>query len=493
MKLSLDGVDSRALRIDLAGNEAISIRVAHGLRGTLERTAQRLTLSDVSAETIEVDALRVVLGDLVLSSASGATLSGLGVALEQTNGQLMLAATTVSIAAQDLDVAIDDVHVRGRVTLLAPALHPRDGEGGLSSARVEIADFVLRVGDIELAAEVLHGISVEIGWGVAGFRLAVASLQAPSLRMTTADVQLVASAVDVTSLALDGATLSIARAALQGGQLSLSFRPSTQTAPEQASAAPSEPHQALLDWRALDTLSGQLDVDVAVDLTVPILGQRKATHRFRIAIENGALDYRALERNLSTLEDALLDFSVRDGALVLERVNPLYPARGHGKPVVIWDVDAADLALAQRDRVRLAILPQARLVVDDSDREPSKNAKSSVVLRELGLLRINARLALAPPELPLTGQLRPRHVGSLALGGSVFHEPGGSREGSVLGELSDLSATVHRLALGTSRLDAASLTATAITPIEVAFADVNPAKLQLGLSGLVLEGVSLSL
>jgi len=489
MRLSLERVDTRALRVDLpgAGNETISIRAAQGLRGTIEQSGERLALSDVSAESVELEALRIVLGDLVLSSVSGAVLTGLGLALEQSKGHLMLAATTASIAAKDLDVAVGDILVRGRVKLGSPELLVRGSEGSLASERVEIADFILRIGALEIATPTLVGLSVKIAWGAAGFRLVAASLEAPSLRMTTADVELGASGVAVTALSLDGAKLSIARAALEAGRLALSFRASTGGA-----AAAGASHEPLSDWTALDTLSGQLDVDLAVDLTVPIIGSRKATHRFRIAVESGALDYRALESNLATLEDALLDFSVRDGALVLERVNPLFPARGRGKPIVVWDVDAADLELAQRDRVRLSVLPRARFVsdADEKDREPSK---SSIALRELGLLRIDAHLALAPVALPLTGQLRPRHIGSLVLGGSVFHEPGGSRAGSVLGELADLSATVHGLELGTSRLDAESLTAVTLAPIEIDFADVNPTKLQLGLSRVVLEGIALAL
>jgi hypothetical protein len=494
MKISLDRADTGALRVDLPGarNEAIAIRATQGLRGIIEQSADRLTLSEVSAESVELEALRLLLGDLVLSSAAGAKLTGLGVALDQSKSGLVFAATMASLTAQDLDIKVDDVHVRGRVKLLSPELAVQGSEGSLAASYVEIADFVLRIGDLELAADSLLGRAVKIAWGAAGFRLTAATLEAPVLRMTTKDVQLAASAVAVSSFALDRAGIAITRAGLEGGQLTLGLRPSSSDAPApSAAAAPAA--EPLIDWRTLDTLSGQLDVDVAVDLTVPIIGRRKATHRLRIAIENGTLDYRALEHNLAKLEDALLDFSVRDGALVLERVNPLFPARGHGKPVVIWDVDATDLALAQTDRVRLSVLPQARLAsdTDEKEREPSK---SSIALRELGLLRINARLALAAAEPPLaTGQLRLRHVGAFVLGGSVFHEPGGSREGSALGELSDLSATVHALALGASRLDAASLTAAAITPIELAFADLKPTNVQLGLSGVTLGGIRLSL
>ena len=470
-----------------AGNQAVSVRAAHGLRGTLEQGDGRLALSDVSAESVELEALRIMLGDLVLSSVAGAKLTGLGLALEQSNGQLMLAATTASIVAEDLHVAVDDILVRGRVRLAAPELVVRGGEGSVASKRVEIADLVLRIGELELAADSVVGLSVKIAWGAAGFRLAAASLAAPSLRLTTADVELAASAVAVDALSLDGGTLSMARVALESGLLGLSFRPSTG-----ATAAVAGPAEPVVEWGALDTLSGQLDVDVAVDLAVPIIGRRRATHRFRIAIDSGALDYRALERNLATLEDALLDFSVRDGALVLERVNPLFPARGHGKPIVIWDVDAADLELATRNRVRLAVLPLARFVGDAGEKDDAPS-QSSTAVRELDLLQIEARLSLAPVTSLLRGQLRPRHIGSFVCGGNVFHEPGGSRAGSVLGELQDLSATLQGLALGTSRLDAASLTAVALAPIEIAFTDVNPSRVQVGLAGVVLERIALAL
>jgi len=51
---------------------------------------------------------------------------------------------------------------------------------------------------------------------------------------------------------------------------------------------------------------------------VPIIGHRKATHRLRVPSQVHARLPRAREQ-LSTLENAVLDFSAKDGALRLER------------------------------------------------------------------------------------------------------------------------------------------------------------------------------
>ena len=166
----------------------------------------------------------------------------------------------------------------------------------------------------------------------------------------------------------------------------------------------------------------------------PILGSRKATHRFRIPVEQGTIDYMALESNLSTLENALLDFAVRDGELVLERVNPLFPARGRGKPIVAWSLTAMDLELAKRDLVRLAILPDARLVGESSGEESAASSSSSpsVALRRLSLRGITVKLALAPND-PTRGRIRLRSIGALTLRGAIHHTADRAAHGTTPG------------------------------------------------------------
>ncbi len=502
MKISLDRVDARGLRVDLPGasGESIAITSATGLAGTLEDFEDRLVLSGVSAEAVELAALRVVLSGLVLSTESAVTLTGVALTLEQAKTALALDVTAASLLALDLNVAVDDVVVRGRATLTGARLSVRDDEGSLSAAGVELRSFLLRIGDLEMTAEALTGISVQIAWGAAGFRLVATSIDGPSLLVTAKDVRVDARGVALGAFSLADGAITIGTVVAASARTALSLaadtsQPASPPAPPPAADLAAEPPLAvpLVDYGVLDGLSGELDVDVLVDVTVPIIGHRKATHRLRVPIADGAIDFRALERNLANLEDALLDFSVREGALVLERANPLFPVRGHGKPIVQWDVDALDHELAERDRVRLAVLPTARFVGGDA---AASDEPSSFALRELGLLRINATLALAAIERPLAGplggQVRLRRVGSLVLAGNVFHDPAGvPRDGSLLGELTDLAASIVGLSLGTSRLDITSVAAAGIAPVEVAFAGAAPKAIDLGINGLRLEKVTL--
>jgi hypothetical protein len=318
-------------------------------------------------------------------------------------------------------------------------------------------------------------------------------MEAASLDVVSGELRLALTGVVVEAFALEGPKMTARRATVERGRLALALAPSAPAPPAQP-----VPDAPLFDWRMLDGLAGEIDVDVEVDLTVPIIGHRKATHRLRAPIANGAVDYRALESNLAALENALIDFSVRDGALCLERVNPLFPARGHGKPFVFWELDAADLALAMQDRVRLAVLPGARLVDSASEgdspaeREPAK--KSAIALQRLALHRIDVKLALAPVAGALAGQVRLRSIGSLVLQGSVDHAPDEAqqRPGSVLGELSALATSIVGLPLGASVLHVASAELASASPIEVTFVDVHPTNVQLVLERLSLDDVVLS-
>lgn len=500
MKIALSGADLAGVEVDLGTTDVIRVRAAKALRGLVEQSGERLALSNIVAESVELEELRMLLGELVLAAPKGAVLSGLGMSLDQSASQLTLAATLVDIEAQELDITIGDVHVRGRAKLAAPNLVVHGDEGSLASSHVQITEFSLRIGTMELAADALRGVSVKILWGAAGFRLAATSLEAPTLRFVVPDVEVAGAGVNVLGFALDTHQIAIERASLESGSVALRMAPSTSgpsvAAPAPAPAPAAEP---VVSLRTLDRLAGQLDVDVAVDVTVPIIGHRAATHRLRVAIDGGTIDYEALEHNLAKLEDALLDFSVRENALCLERVNPLFPTRGHGKPIVFWDLpSAADVELAHKRRVRLSALPNARLASDGSQPPPPPSSAaaakpSPIALRELGLLRINARLGLAPPTEEVGGQVQLMSVGTLTLGGNIFHDPKGAREGSLLGEAREVAVGLRALALGTSALTASSFVANELAPIEAAFRDVSLEKISVGFAGAALEGVVLTL
>lgn len=492
MKLSLEHVDTRGLLLELPGGAEQSVKIAStsGLRGAVAIGGGTTTLSGVQADAAVLTSLRLLFGDLVLSGASGATLAGLGVTLEQSPERLALDVRAASLAARELGVEIDDVRVQGRVELAGAKLTVDDGGGEIFAERAAFEGLSLRLGEIELAADEARGTAVMIGWGRRGFRLAAGSLEASALRLVAPAARVVAEDVALSGLSLDRGAVAVNRGAAKSARIEATFGAAGESGAAASGAPSGEP---LMDLGALDALGGQLDVDVEVDLTVPIIGRRRATHRLRVAIEEGAIDFRALERNLAPLEDALLDFSVRDGALVLERVNPLFPARGHGKPVVAWPLDAADLELAGRDRVRLSVLPDAMVVGKDEpgDAEPPERKKSAIALRHLGLVNIDARLALAPISAALGGQLRPKRLGALTLQGEVHRDPGDAkRQGALRGEASELAASVHGLQVGARTLDAAFEIAK-LTGLEVAFAGVTPTSVALEIAELVVVDLAL--
>lgn len=505
MKISLERLDARGMQVELpgTGGERFVIAAASGMRGTLLQEAGRLTLSG-AAESLVAQALHLMLGALGLSSAGGATFEGFGVALEQSEGHLSLDVTAGGIAAAGLAVEIDAVRVTGAVQLGGARLLVRDGDGSLEAERVELSDVTLRIGDVQVEAPALTCAGVALRWGSNGFVLEARTFEAPVLQLLTKDVRFAATNVALRALALDDRHVEVGQITFAGGQLSLGFAPPRKVA--RGSVPPAAPRHPLVDWHVLDSLSGGIDVDVDVDLTVPILGRRKATHRMRIPIEGGSIDFRALENNLAALENAVLDFSVRDGALVLERVNPLFPARGHGKPVVVWQLDATDHAIAEVDRVRLAVLPRARVVSSDDgeheregegegeQRSEATPGRSAVALRTMGLERIDVRLALAPVDGPLAGIVRLRRIDSFVLQGSVFHHPDAPpREGRVLGEISGALLAVAGLRLGTTALDVGSVAFGGLSPIEVAFLDVHPTTAQLEMTSAVLDAVIVTL
>ena len=203
MRLSLERIDSRTLHLDLGRDERLVIAEAEGLRGELETAGDTLKLSGVAAERLVLAALRVLLGELVLSSASGAALSGVRAALTRGEGSLELDAESDVLDARTLAIDIGDVHLDGAAKLSGVRLSVRDGEGSLVATRVELAGFTLRIGDLALTTPALMGDTVTIAWGgEAGFRLTADAMAAPSLGVALEGIALEAQDLTVTAASL---------------------------------------------------------------------------------------------------------------------------------------------------------------------------------------------------------------------------------------------------------------------------------------------------
>lgn len=405
-----------------------------------------------------------------------------------------------------LSLNVSGVELRGE--LRAQNLRLKLGEGGgqISAAEMSVEGFEIRSGDLTAQAASFSGGGVRISWGDAGLRIAAESLAGPSLSLALAAGRVEFGAWSVEGLSFGGGSIEVARGSVSEAKVDLSFgnlegNPSELIDVEPAVVA--SPHRIkILDWRVLDALRGEFNVDLEVDVTVPVIGHRRAVHRFRVPIEAGAIDFMELEKDLSTLENSILDFAVRpDGTLVLERGIPLLPTRGRGKPILIWRLDPEDQVLAQSDRIRLAVVPRFEMAGSDhtgsddtgsvdAEPEPKEEGSSSFALRSLVLSNMETHLSLgrnaqtleAAPSFeavrPFDAAIRSLAVEQLSLAGQLQHHPGEEQKpGLLTGEVKGLETTLVGLPLALHLLSVAELHVGAVADLQAEFVGLRPTSL----------------
>ncbi|MDQ3036236.1 MAG: hypothetical protein M3Y87_27795 [Myxococcota bacterium] len=361
---------------------------------------------------------------------------------------------------------------------------------------------------ITITRKTQSGAELLVAWGgTEGFRLELVGVDIDAL------------ALRAGSIAIDGERLAVGRLVLREGRIALvgvslgrarigadlaPTRDGGALATEETKPASEEPtrveeprERPIVDWRFLDGLSGAVNVDVRVDLAVPIIGHRRATHRFRIPIAAGSIDYLRLESDLSLLENTLLDFAVRDGALVLERGIPLLPTRGRGAPILMWDLSPEDLALANQSRVRLGVLPTFRMAGGDAGENAANEAETSsggsaISLRELKLDDVDVHLQLAPPPSPLEGAIATLAFDSLVVQGSLAPVgQGPPAPGALRGDVEGLRAGIGRASLGDRRLGVGGLRVEHLQNVRLSFHGRELAALECELAELAVDTVEL--
>lgn len=270
--------------------------------------------------------------------------------------------------------------------------------------------------------------------------------------------------------------------------------------------------QIPLDPRLLDLVNGRFAVDVTVDAALPVIGRRKATHAFRVPIESGTLNYKQLERGLSTLEDAVIDFELRNSKLVIERDIPIIRLR---KNLVEWSLDEDELALAQQRRVRLRTLPHYRLVsgggndikINSVHLDPIDIALTVGDGQALEAAQANGENGSTSPadgaqegaagadaasaraeEPPLEGILPRLRIGSLEISGCL-RSP--DQAGLLAIAIRNILASLRNLTLGSVQVDVGTIAVDAIEPIQITFDGVRPDAASVTIEGLRLQDIKL--
>lgn len=371
-----------------------------------------------------------------------------------------------------------------------------EGDQHLTIARAIVRELqgsragaIVRAPAIELRAIDLSAAGGHLRLAIGGARAASASVSRAELELTLEGLELPGG------ITVDGPRLEIP--ALQVAAL----QAAVESLPGPRAAGDDEPARAPLpiDLEILDQLSGRFEVDLDVDITVPVIGRRKATHRLRVPIESGAIDYKELEADLSSLEDAFIDFELDDDRLILERRIPLIP--GTGKPILIWDLpDAAEMELARRDRVRLRRLPSFRVAADKKTR---RQGPPSVELRHLAANDIDLLLSLSASRAAialdgggheLEGWLRRASLGELRAHGALFHDPGEAPAPSTISVTGrELELGLAGVPLGSATLDAVAVAIATIESVVVGFVGVRPRSIGARLVGVSLEDLNATL
>ncbi len=474
-----------------------TIREAKGLRGSLTTGGDGVQLKGVAVTELVVAPLDfhfgkktflsterpLKVGGLRAEIATGETNFDLDVELSSMQAdRIRLTAGTLALASE-VDALTLKLAVHG------------DDVGYLTAEQALFRDFEMRTSSLTMNMPELRVRKLNVDWGGERFKLQAETAEGETLMVSIQGSTVTANDVAIKAFTLHGDDYLIGEARFGKLLLDGKLVSSGEASSEGTAAVESKSKAPMFDYGVLDGLSGHLNVDVHVDIALPIIQHRRATHHLRIPIQDGSIDYRKLEHNLAPLEDSLVDFSVRDGALMLEVGIPLIRTRGHGKPILRWDLSAADLELAEDRRVRLAVLPNVRsATMSEAPKEPPKekdnDKESSVRLLSLSAENLDAALQLEP-ERSNNAALRQLSFDELQLSGGIHHDPEGSpRAGTVRGSIKNLHTLLRGLPVGASALRG-ELSLGAMNELAVHFSDLKPQRVFAQLERLTLKDVAL--
>jgi hypothetical protein len=504
MRIALGQLDLRALSLAAAGEPPpyqLLLREAQGVRGELVRDAGKLALRELGADRLVLDALRLLLGTLTLRSPHETLIEQLRGELLQSVAQLELTLHAKLVEARPLEIAIAELTLAGQTVLHGVTLHSDKDRGSLKVERLEVRELKVSQAGLSCSSGPLSAEGFELAWGME-LRLLAARLELSELSLQLAQgAELTLRDAGCSNLSLRGARLSVGELQIGRARLKAPLRSASAPAPRTTPPPPTplvrEPAaRRVADLSLLDGLSGSLQVDAHVDVTIPIFGTRRAKHKLRLTVDEGSVDYRELEEDLAPLESSLLDFSVRGDELVLERGIPLLPTRGFGKPILIWPLSPRDQALAARDRVRLALLPNFQLARkddeedDDNGRDDDEAGKSA--LRKLALNNIDLQLSLQPGTARDTA-LRGASIEHLSAKGTVRHriDEYSDASGLVSGAMRGLALSLEELALGTRELSLHKLKVARVPHWQLRFEGLTPSALEIDLEGIAIVQLSL--
>ena len=249
--------------------------------------------------------------------------------------------------------------------------------------------------------------------------------------------------------------------------------PFGRRAPEQAPPTVTSLRQEKL--RFLDSLSGRLYLTLKVRLDLPVLGGRSLDQALKIPIQDGSLDFRALEDSLNWLEGQFLDLRHVDHRLKVQWKVPIF---GSGHDLITWPLDADADTLASFGRVPVRSLVDFQLAASGGKPDDKKRK----VLQAFAVEGIDVALSLLAPKSVEIGS------GMILFGGDdqpgivdlkVTGELRDKGEGALRGAVGSIDTTISDLRLGPLAISADRLHFDGLDQLEVAFDGFTPMSITL--------------
>lgn len=267
-----------------------------------------------------------------------------------------------------------------------------------------------------------------------------------------------------------------------------------------------EPESEPLDLRFLDVLQGRLDIDLAVDMTLPWVGRRRVTHYFRVPIAEGTIDYEELENDVHWLEAAFLTLDISGDRLILARDVPLLPVSG--KTLLWWPLEPEDVPLAAYRRVHLRNLfrwrvPEPKKSTAEKP-DKGKSCKSKLALHALAMENVKLALhANAPAQLSLPSgaciQFGDEHspgLVNLVLTGELRYQAGAGEDAprtALSGAVDLIDVTLSDLSLGRGSISVDRLHIAGIERLEADFHGFRPDRVELAIGRMAATNVRVQL
>lgn len=457
----------------LGGGE-LDARIARGALHGRQRFVGRFAAREVTARAVGLD-----VGATRLAAAA---LDGGGVSYESPQGEPAevrigrLALQALAVATERVRLEVEAIELRGAAVRFASGTE-------IAAATVELRGGRAIVGDIELAFTAAAAGDVRVSRGEGGWQIACRALSLRGLEVRTPTARVAISRLELAEgLRYAPAGLTLPMIDIDELELELALK---EPAPESGPKARKTP----LDLRFLDALSGRVHVDLHVDVKLPVIKRRVATHALRVPIDRGVIDFHELERDLAFLEDAVLDFKLKDDRLVFQKDIPLVPF--DEETIVYWPLDDDEIALAKKNLVRL------RRLFDVKQPERKDPRESKVELVELRVDPLEAALRLdGPTEIvhrTLTVRLGSAErvaLAELRVGGALHHRPGQPPQpGELRVEVRELCLGLDGLLVAGRALAVEAAEIDAASGVRVGFSGLRPASVRGALRGLRARGL----